>query len=493
MITKDIVRSGFIVAGLIFITFISINFIHIANSTLVWLSPVMESLFVTGSLIIAYLLISRGLIAKDKWALIIGLAFLSTIIPTITWLLAYHNFRGQSIIPTPPSTHIWILYFRDLTFALVFMILTRYGNRRTFNSQKAIAYVVLISLATSIFISTPPFLPDIIQDDNLLPINTYVTGLLLALYTALTIYTLIIYRRTKAQLLLIFIVFILIYGQGLFGFALSGSRFDIEWYFGKAVNIFAFGILITYLITEYTGYFIDSLVASSLQLSLAPKMPEVDWLQIDAQYRPAIKQAAVGGDWYDVISQESGKITVIVGDAIGKGVDAIPTMTEAKFLLRGYLLEGMHATEALGKVNNYLVKYLGNEEFVTLAIGTIDPSTRTIQYALAGHPPPILITKKGWEFLKMQQPKLPLGIAKDIEYNLESAPLNNNDVISFYSDGVIEARRENIFFEDQGLVKFLQENRFASSKEINLKLLQILSLQWLAIDDITSVIVKIKF
>lgn len=493
MMSTNIFRSGFIIAAINLAVLITINFMHLENSSLIWIAPVMESLFVTGSLIVAYLLISRGLIANDKWALIIGLAFLSTIIPTITWLLSYHNFRGQSIIPTPVSAHIWILYLRDLTFGIVFLVLTVYSNRRNINGEKAIAYVILITLAISTLISTPPFLPEIMKNNDLLPINIIVSMSLLLFFIVITLYTIVLYRRTRASLLLIFIVFLAIYGQGLLGFTLSGSRFDIEWYFGKAVNLFAFGILITYLITEYTGYFIDSLVASSLQLSFAPKIPEIDWLEISAEYRPATKQAAVGGDWYDIIALESGNIVMIVGDAIGKGVNAIPTMTEAKFLLRGYLLDGIEPGEALSKVNNYLVKYLGSEEFVTIALGVIDPSNRSVKYSLAGHPPPILITKTGWNFLEMPKPKLPLGVTNNVIYDLEEAPVETGDIISFYSDGIIEARRGDEFFEDAGLVRLLKKNRLLSPSEINSRLLQKLNSNWQAIDDLTSVIVKIKF
>lgn len=489
----NIFKSGFIIAGLIFVILIILNFIHLENSALIWISPVMESLFVTGSLIVAYLLISRGFIANDKWALVIGLAFLSTIIPTITWLLSYHNFRGQSIIPTPVSTHIWILYFRDLFFGVIFLSLAAYASRRNINGEKAIAYVILTSLAVSTLISTPPFLPAIVENNNLLPINEIISIGLLLFFIAIALYTLIQYRRTRVPLLLIFIVFLTIYGQGLLGFALSGSRFDMEWYFGKTVNLFAFGILITYLITEYTGYFIDSLVASSLQLSFAPKIPEIDWLEFSAQYRPATKQAAVGGDWYDIIALESGNIAMIVGDAIGKGVNAIPTMTEAKFILRGYLLDGIEPGEALGKVNNYLVKYLDSEEFVTIALGVVDPSNRSVKYSLAGHPPPILITKTGWSFLEMPKPKLPLGVARDVTYGLEEATVEADDIISFYSDGIIEARRGDEFFEDAGLVRLLRKNRLLSPSEINSRLLETITLNWQAIDDLTSVIVKIKF
>lgn len=493
MINKKIALISYILTALILFAIMMLARQNLSNQNLVWLGPVSESLFITGSGILVYLLLSRAIITNDQWNSVIGLAFLSTIIPTIAWLLAWHNIEGQSFIPTPLSTHFWLLYLRDTLFVGTFIYYSTENHRKRLRLKSAAIVILLLSSLISVLMITPPFLPVLTSGPRFLPLNSFISFLMFAIYSVLIIYNYYLFKKSRNALLFNFMLFLLIYALSFLGFGYAATRFDYEWYVSKAINLVAFGILIGLLISEYTGYFVDSLVARSLQLSLAPKIPAVDWLDIDAQYRPAMKQAAIGGDWYDVIQPNDDQVIIIVGDAIGKGIDAISTMTEAKFLLRGYLIDGWTIEQSLIKVNNYLVKYLNQEEFVTLAIGLIDKRAKKLHYTLAGHLPPILATDKAYAFLSMPKPKLPLGIARNTEYPLSEVPVSRDNLLAFYSDGIIEARTGNNFFGDKGLADFLLENQKFGIEQANQRLINTLTANWQIIDDMTSVIIKVNF
>lgn len=478
-------------AIVLFFLMLALIFGDIENPALIWVAPVSESLFITGSLILVYVLLSRGLLAGDKFSTAIGLSFLITVIPTLAWLLSWHNVEGQSFISTPLSTHIWLIYLRDFLFLACFLVLIIIASKNLIiNIKKTISYILTISLAVSLFIVTPPFLPTLIENNKFFPLNGFVASSLITAYILAIIFLFFLNRKRKILILQSFILFLVIYAEGYLSFIFASGRLDLLWLLGKAVNLFAFGILIASLITEYTGFFIDSFVARSVEKGFKPNIPELDWLEISAHYKPAVKEAAIGGDWYDVVTLSPERIVLILGDAVGKGIEAISTMTEAKFLLRGYILEGRDIDSSVNSLNNYLCKYLKEDEFITLAIVLIDKNSENMDYVLAGHPPPLIVSGDEWRELHIPDVRLPLGLKPDNAYAVNKSTLKKDDVIVIYSDGVTEARQNGLLFGEENLARFVLMNHDSDPKTINKKLFDFIQGFWKIVDDLTILTAK---
>lgn len=494
MITRRFLVIAYSAVIISFLILFALAYLNLKNPQLVWVGPLFESLFITGSLIITYVMLARGFLISEKWSTVTGLAFLITIVPTIVWLLSWHNIVGQSFIPTSLSTHIWILLSRDFLFVLSYLVMTLLIFKINLNVKQSIFIVIAISLLLSIFLVTSPFLPDIIVGDNLLPMHTSISYFIFFFYLIAIIFTIYLYRKkiARPRILLSFILYLIIYSEGLISFALSTSRFDLLWFYGKSTNLLAFGILISSLIAEYTGYFIESFVARSVQAGFKPKVPQVDWFEFDAQYRPSVTAATIGGDWFDIMQLDKDNILLILGDAVGKGLEAISTMTEAKFLLRSFVLEGKSIDEAFFGLNNYLFRYLKSEEFVTVAAVLLSKDADNFKYVLAGHPPPLVISEKGWRKLDIKSPRMPLGIAADTGYPVLTSHIGHGEILSIYSDGVVEARKGDQFFGENNLANFIFENRFEDLNTIDNELLVNIQSRWRIVDDLTIILIRLR-
>ncbi len=127
-----------------------------------------------------------------------------------------------------------------------------------------------------------------------------------------------------------------------------------------------------------------------LQAALLPvPPPRLGPVGTSAAYRPADGPGA-GGDFYDVFALEDGRLAVIVGDVSGHGRQALPHTALVRFTLRAYLEAGLSPRVAVQTAGAVLDRQLG-ESFATVVAATYNPRERTLRYACAGHPPPLVI------------------------------------------------------------------------------------------------------
>jgi serine phosphatase RsbU (regulator of sigma subunit)/anti-sigma regulatory factor (Ser/Thr protein kinase) len=187
--------------------------------------------------------------------------------------------------------------------------------------------------------------------------------------------------------------------------------------------------------------------AVTLQRSVLPEqMPQVDRIQLAARYVPGSSGIEVGGDWYDAIELGNGRVGIVVGDVVGKGVLAAATMTQLRNALRVYALEGLKPASVLAKLNQ-----LGDTtgpSFATLFYAIVDTEALVCRYASAGHPPPLLVRPDGPpEFLEGGR-SVPLGVSADVGYRQDVVQLEAGDTIMLYTDGLVERRGRTL---DEGL------------------------------------------
>ena len=117
-------------------------------------------------------------------------------------------------------------------------------------------------------------------------------------------------------------------------------------------------------------------IASTLQHSLLPQsLPRVPGAIVASRYLPGSSEAEVGGDWYDVIAAPDDQLFLVIGDVVGKGVQAAAGMGQLRNALRAYILEGFDCGEALTRLNR-LVDNLGRRQFATVVCVRFDPRDR---------------------------------------------------------------------------------------------------------------------
>jgi serine phosphatase RsbU (regulator of sigma subunit)/anti-sigma regulatory factor (Ser/Thr protein kinase) len=186
-------------------------------------------------------------------------------------------------------------------------------------------------------------------------------------------------------------------------------------------------------------------VAETLQRAFLPRrFPMREGLQLHAHYRPGSTEADIGGDWYDAFENDAGEIVVTIGDIAGKGIEAARLMVLMRQAIRVAALDTRDPSVIASLCNRLLLAE--GERLATAFIGVIDPRTRRIRYASAGHAPPFVRLSDG-SVRKLQPPSPPLGAFRNVYYELHLESLESDSMLFLYTDGVIEARRDVIYGE----------------------------------------------
>lgn len=175
--------------------------------------------------------------------------------------------------------------------------------------------------------------------------------------------------------------------------------------------------------------------ARTIQQALLPKSsPYVPGFSISGRSVPA---RAVGGDWYDFIPFGDGRWGIVLADVSGKGTAAALLMSATRGMLRSLAEACCTPGEVLTKLNQLLVNDFPAGKFVTMVYAVLDPVSRTVTFANAGHLQPLFIDEAGEQFLEVEQ-GLPLGLAIG-DYSETQVGLSPGSKLIFYSDGITEA------------------------------------------------------
>ena len=161
------------------------------------------------------------------------------------------------------------------------------------------------------------------------------------------------------------------------------------------------------------------------------------------RYTPAVEPYEVGGDWYDVIPLEGGRIGIVVGDSVGRGLPAAAVMGQLRSAAQALLLRTPHPAQALSDLDGF-ARRLPSAECTTVFCAVIDPATSTVRYSSAGHPPPVLVDRTGVQVLDHAQ-SVPLAATETVWSRPEGeAGLLPGATLLLYTDGLIERRHESL-------------------------------------------------
>lgn len=203
----------------------------------------------------------------------------------------------------------------------------------------------------------------------------------------------------------------------------------------------------------------------------------------------------IGGDYYDFIARDDGKMLIALGDVSGKGTAAALLMSSLHAAIHAQVSAKNSLAETVTSVNQYLAHNTPANRFVTLFVAELDPGTGTLKYINAGHNPPIVGRADG-RVEQLESGGFPLGILPTAEYELGETTLAHGEALVVYSDGVSEAA--NLRGDEFGLERLsevVSKNLSASASGLRDKVESSLSTftqNAPAGDDITLVIVKRK-
>ena len=202
-------------------------------------------------------------------------------------------------------------------------------------------------------------------------------------------------------------------------------------------------------------------VASGMQQSILPTVyPNGDDFQSFASMEPARN---VGGDFYDFMRLDNGRVGLAIADVSDKGVPAALFMMSSRTLLKGAVIGNEEPGDTLKEVNDLLCDDNDALMFVTLLYAVYDPATGELSYANGGHNSPVVVHSDGSSTVLEMTGGIALGVMPDFEFMQNSTMLEPGDTLVFYTDGVTEAMNEA--GEEYGMGRLCEVLASAPSRE----------------------------
>ncbi|MGW9191253.1 SpoIIE family protein phosphatase [Streptomyces rubiginosohelvolus] len=173
----------------------------------------------------------------------------------------------------------------------------------------------------------------------------------------------------------------------------------------------------------------------ALQEALLPSsVPVLPCARVAARYVLAEADTAAGGDWFDTVPLEGGRIGLVVGDVVGHGMAASAVMGQLRTVVRERLSTGAGPATVLAAVDRFTAGVPGAHS-ATCCVAVLDPATGALVYASAGHPPPLAVTAEGGA--RYLPPGAgPLGTGAS--YRDRESAVGEGGMLLLYTDGIIE-------------------------------------------------------
>ena len=208
-------------------------------------------------------------------------------------------------------------------------------------------------------------------------------------------------------------------------------------------------------------------VASQMQRSILPTtFPSGDNYEVFGDMEAARN---VGGDFFDVLNLQDGKVGLAVADVSDKGVPAALFMMSSRTLLKGSAVGYMDDVAGLmTELNNLLVEDNEASMFVTLFYGVFNPNTGDFIYANGGHNAPVIYHPDGTTTMLPLTNGIALAVVPDMDFEMNSVTLAPGDTLVLYTDGVTEAMNANKEeFETSRLLKIFEGAPPPSAEQAN--------------------------
>ncbi len=210
-------------------------------------------------------------------------------------------------------------------------------------------------------------------------------------------------------------------------------------------------------------------IAQVLQKALLPhKLPQMPGCEIAVVYRPASREAEVGGDFYDAFEIGDRKLAVLIGDVTGKGLPAAVRVATARHTIRSCAYIDPKPSKVMSLANEVLCKSLSDvdEGMITAAFVVLDTITGMMTMAIGGHEP-VALRRANGEVEQIDVTGRVLGVLGGFIYPEVSLKLDAGDMVVMVTDGITEARETGgEFFGIEGVMNFLSYTTLVSANEM---------------------------
>jgi phosphoserine phosphatase RsbU/P len=201
----------------------------------------------------------------------------------------------------------------------------------------------------------------------------------------------------------------------------------------------------------------DLEIAREIQQAMLPsglyRAPGVETVGMS---RPA---NTVGGDFYDILPLEDGRLVITLGDVAGKGSPAALLMALSLAMLRTLVDEKLEPADLITRLNVQVCRHAPGTRFITLFYGVFDPRTGSMTYVSAGHMPPLLLRGDG-TCERLTDGGISLGMFEQSTYATGHVTIEPDDLFAVYSDGITEAESQRgVPFDEIGLETALKASR----------------------------------
>src|SRR5258708_6534976 len=175
--------------------------------------------------------------------------------------------------------------------------------------------------------------------------------------------------------------------------------------------------------------------AYKIQRRLLPDtLPEIEGYRFAGTNRPC---KTAGADYYDVITRPDGRIYFVIADVSGKGITAALVMSSVATAFNIFTRTDPTPADLMRELNATLAPKTAPTKFVTLVVGVLDPTNGRVEFANAGHVPPLVVSSAGVEALRSTD--LVVGLFPNAQYRNQTIELKPGDSMVLFTDGVTEA------------------------------------------------------
>lgn len=213
-------------------------------------------------------------------------------------------------------------------------------------------------------------------------------------------------------------------------------------------------------------------LASEMQRMLIPQeLPSKDCYELASIYKPHL---GVGGDYFDFIEFEDGKIVFCVGDISGKGVAAALLMANFQANFHTLINKRTELDEFIRDLNQSVHLITQGERFITFFIAEYDINTRQLNYVNAGHNPPVLVANGNMHLLN--KGCTILGSFTELPaFEVGRLKVEEEAVILSFTDGLSDIRNKaDEFLSDELIYDFVQNHYLLPASSFNNKLLEVI-------------------
>ncbi len=222
----------------------------------------------------------------------------------------------------------------------------------------------------------------------------------------------------------------------------------------------------------------DLLMARQIQEAFFPRIFPVfpDGVPLEAselrfayRYLPA---ASLGGDFFDIVPLSDTQCGILICDVMGHGVRAGLLTALIRGVVEEFAPHAAYPALVLAEINRGLmpiVHQTGQPVFATAFYGVVDTAAATLQYATAGHPPPLLLRgdTAAVESLALANPEPAAGLMEDFVYTTQTVAFRPSDTLLAYTDGFFEASNaDNVMFGEARLRALLGQKSSRSGAEL---------------------------